>query len=348
MHAFIQRRTMPLLVAVALLFVGCDPSGSEKEVVRLQGETMGTYWQVSVADAVDDEAALRIEIETVLAQVNQDMSTYLPDSAISRFNQHHDTTPQVVSAAFIENVRAAQTISEQSHGVYDITVAPLVNVWGFGPDKVQQAPTQAAIDAALENVGYQQLLINVDAQTLAKTNPNVMIDLSSIAKGYGVDAVAARLDDLGYHHVLVDIGGEVLAVGQKQGRPWQIALERPEQGQHVQQVLALNARDDERMALATSGNYRNYIDYDGVRAVHTIDPRTGRSAQSSLLSVSVLHKFCMYADGYATALMALGADKAEAFAAEHNLAALMIYADPNHEAQFVVKKSAAWQSQMGE
>ncbi|UJF24133.1 FAD:protein FMN transferase [Suttonella sp. R2A3] len=329
---------MPLLVAVALLFLGCKPQTQDQEVLRLQGETMGTYWQVSVADPVDDQDALRGEIVQVLAEVNQEMSTYIADSAISQFNQRQSTEPQTVSAAFIDNLLAAQTISEQSDGVYDITVAPLVNLWGFGPDAIDEAPSQAAIDAALTNVGYQQLIIDPQAMTLAKINPSVMIDLSSIAKGYGVDAVASRLSELGYQHVLVDIGGEVLAVGQKFGEPWRIAVERPEEGQHVQQVIALNDHDESQMALATSGNYRNYIDYDGARVAHTIDPRTGTSTQSPLLSVSVMASSCMYADGYATALMALGAEAAEAFADKHNIAALFIYADPQDKQAFVVKK----------
>lgn len=350
---------MPLLCAVALFCMGCDSQPSDKQtshatstaeiaLTKLNGETMGTYWTVTIAEPVADSIYVQREIEGVLADVNQDMSTYIPDSAISHFNQRHNREPQKISAAFMRNIVAAQKISIASNGVYDITVGPLVNLWGFGPDKVNKAPTQAQIDAALAKVGYQQLLVDEAAGTIAKINPDLMLDLSSIAKGYGVDAVAERLSKLGYNNYLVDIGGELLARGNKAGQAWRVAIEQPVNGRHVQQVIALNQGENAQTAMATSGNYRNFIDYDGEHAVHTIDPRTGRSSQSRLLSVTVVADSCMYADGYATAMMALGSDEASKFARSQHLAALFIYADPDDAGHFIVNHSPKWQQRFGE
>ncbi|MBV7435011.1 FAD:protein FMN transferase [Cardiobacteriaceae bacterium TAE3-ERU3] len=359
MFALKQTAFMPLLCAVALFCAACDDQNAQKKgsqiaqhqddavVTKLHGETMGTYWQVSIADPVADGEEVQRQIEDVLLEVNQDMSTYIPDSAISTFNQRNDSAAQKISAGFMANVLAAREISEASDGSYDITVGPLVNLWGFGPDKVAVAPTQAQIDEALAKVGYQQLLIDEQAGTIAKANPDMKIDLSSIAKGYGVDAVGQRLADLNYQNYLVDIGGELLARGNKKGDPWRVAIEQPVDGRHVQQVIELNDGQGGQTALATSGNYRNFVDYEGTHAVHTIDPRTGHSSQSRLLSVTVIADDCMYADGYATAMMAIGADGAEAFAEKEHLAVLFIYAAKEAGEGFEVVQSTAWRERFG-
>lgn len=360
MFALKQTAYMPLLCAVALFCAACDDQNAQQKntqadqrqgevsVTKLSGETMGTYWHVSIADPVTDGEDVQRQIEKVLTVVNQDMSTYIPDSAISTFNQRNDNEAQEISAGFMKNVLAAREISEASDGSYDITVGPLVNLWGFGPDKIAEAPTQAQIDEALAKVGYQQLLIDEQAGTIAKSNPDMKIDLSSIAKGYGVDAVAQQLSDLAFDNYLVDIGGELLARGDKAGQPWRVAIEQPVDGRHVQQVIELVNANGKQTALATSGNYRNFVDYEGARAVHTIDPRTGRSSQSRLLSVTVIADDCMYADGYATAMMAIGADGAEAFAEKQHLAVLFIYSAKEAGDGFEVVESAAWQKRFGE
>ena len=360
MFSLKQPAYMPLLCAVALFCAACDePNGQKKyaeptqqqaaEVItKLNGETMGTYWQVTIADSVTDKDSVQHQIENVLAEVNQDMSTYIPDSAISKFNQRHDHGAQKISAGFMKNILAARQISEASDGSYDITVGPLVNLWGFGPDKISAAPTQAQIDEALAKVGYEQLLIDEQAGTIAKENTQMMIDLSSIAKGYGVDAVSMHLADMGYENYLVDIGGELLAKGDKHDQPWRVAIEQPVDGRHVQQVIELDNSKNKQTAMATSGNYRNFVDYEGARAVHTIDPHTGRSSQSRLLSVTVIAEDCMYADGYATAMMAIGAKGAEAFADKQHLAVLFIYAAKEAGEGFEVVQSTAWQQRFGE
>lgn len=341
---------VPLLIAVALLFHGCIQQEQIAErVVKLYGQTMGTYWAVSIANPLDtaDSEQLQLKIEELLSDINAEMSTYLPDSTISKFNRHQSIEPYGVSDAFIQNVVTAQRISEQSDGMYDITVAPLVNLWGFGPDKQSDRPTQADIEAVLPLVDYRQLTVDPINHTLIKQQPMLQIDLSSIAKGYAVDAIAEVLQQQGYQHFLVDIGGELLVHGSKYGEPWRLAVEQPVDGRFIETVLLVSEQSNGATALATSGNYRNFIDYDGERVVHTVDPKTGQTRASRLLSATVVATNCMTADAYATALMALGDVAAFEFAQQQGLSALLIYAVDGKD-EFEVKKTPQWQAQFGE
>ena len=315
-----------LLLATALLLAACrdKPSG---EISKLSGETMGTTWHVSIAQKLDApaQAALQRRIDVALEAVNDSMSTYRDQSELMRFNHSTATTPQPVSDGMRRVVGKALEISAQSDGVYDITVGPLVNLWGFGPVKRQDKPADSEIAAALQHIGYGKLQLT-DAG-LAKNDPQVFIDLSSIAKGYGVDVVAETLLDGGYTNFIVEIGGEVRASGTKNDAPWRVGIERPEQGlatgEGVENIIAMNAN---LPAMATSGNYRQYAERGGEMAYHIVDPRDGRSHQSRLLSATVLAEDCMTADAYATALMVLGDEKALAFADTYGLAAELILA----------------------
>ncbi len=313
---------MPLLLAVAFSLGGCEKSVA---TTTLRGETMGTYWQVKVAATLDSgqQETLRTAVEKRLAEVNAAMSTYIPSSEISQFNQSTSLEPREISADFAKVVARALQISAQTDGLYDITVMPLVNLWGFGYEKKgSQRPSAEALQAALATVGVDK--IQLAGQRLRKLNPRTSIDLSSIAKGFGVDVVAATVEGLGHGDYLVEIGGEVRAGGDKRGQGWQLGIETPLVQSQPSTSLVIALR--EKTSVATSGNYRNFIDYDGQRAVHTINPKTGQPQQSALLSATVVAEDCMSADGYATALMILG-DKAEALAREQNLAVLLIYAD---------------------
>ncbi len=312
---------LPPLLTVAFLF-GC---GKREEVSALEGKTMGTYWHIKIASSLSESQAqaLRQAVEKRLDEVNQSMSTYIPDSEISRFNQWQSSEPFRISADFAKVVGRAQAISSQSEGFYDITVMPLVNLWGFGYEKTDHKPSEEQLQTALATVGYGK--IHLEGQRLRKDNPQTAIDLSSIAKGFGVDALAETIEAAGHKNYLVDIGGEVRAGGTKFGAPWKLGIETPVVGSAGSSSLVLEMSG--KTALATSGNYRNYIDYDGQRAVHSIDPHTGRPRQSRLLSVTVVAEDCMSADGYATALMVSGDERAETLAAGQNLAVLFIYAD---------------------
>lgn len=313
------------LCCLALALVGCERPVALETV---QGRTMGTTWAVTVADPPRgfDADVLTRNIETVLAAVNKEMSTYDPESEISRFNAAPgDGAWFPVSARFADTTARALAFSELSQGAFDPTVGPLVNLWGFGPEATAaDLPSDADIDAARALVGYAAIRVRAPelGAALAKTAPR-RLDLSAIAKGAGVDAVAEYLIAQGLTNVLVDIGGELRAVGSKDGQGWRIAIETPTKGARgVQSVIALSDR-----AIATSGDYRNYREIDGVSYSHTIDPNTGRPVVHALASVSVAEESCAVADGWATTLLVLGPERGFALAQARGLAALFIERD---------------------
>ncbi|MGB1011420.1 MAG: FAD:protein FMN transferase [Thiolinea sp.] len=320
--------TMPALVlAFFLVFTlsGCDKQ--EKTVLKLQGQTMGTSWSAIVVPA-DDSAlqtdVLQPELETALKTVNDQMSTWQKDSELSEFNRQQTLDWFPVSKDLAAVAMEAQKVSELSEGIYDTSVGPLVNLWGFGAGKSgeQKIPGAEDIAAAMKNVGYQKLEVRLDPPALRKKVEGLYIDLSSIAKGYGVDQLAAVLNKAGAGDYMVEIGGEIHTKGQSpRGDDWRIAVEKPVAlDRMVQQGLLLK-----QGGLATSGDYRNYFTADGRRYSHTFDPRTGEPVKHSLASVSVLAENTMLADAYATMLMAMGEVKGKAFALEKGIEAYFIW-----------------------
>lgn len=312
-------RILPLLiVSLALLLTGCDDSKNRLSV--LSGPTMGTTWSVKYTGTPDEGVeALKGDIEAALEQVNAQMSTYRPDSNLSRFNNAEPGTLMDLPLDTVKVMTAAFSLSEQTGGAYDVTVGPLVNLWGFGPDPDRFEPPEASeVETAKEQVGWQKLLLS--EQQLLQPG-GVYVDLSSIAKGFAVDKVAALLDSHGLNNYLVEVGGELLGKGSKPHKqPWRVAVERPIAGvREVEQVVDLK-----NMAVATSGDYRNFFESDGRLYSHTIDPRTGYPVEHQLASVSVLHKSAMMADGLATAMTVLGPDEGMAFAKEQELAVFFI------------------------
>jgi len=262
-------------------------------------------------------------IQAQLDLVDERMSTYRPDSELSRFNQSTETTPFRISPETLEVFRIAQAVSEASGGAFDVTVGPLVNAWGFGPEEGrQEGPSEAELAALRERVGYRNLEIDEAALTIRKALPDIYCDLGAVAKGYAVDRVAQALDRLEIHNYMVEVGGEIRTRGSKAGEPWRIGIEEPVTGRRaIRKVLKMPVAG---LAMATSGDYRNYIEIGGVRLSHTIDPRTSRPIAHGLASASVLHDTCAMADAYATALMVLGPEKGYTLAVEHGLAALFI------------------------
>jgi thiamine biosynthesis lipoprotein len=299
---------------VALLLAGCGGEGSYQRYV---GTTMGTYYQVT-ARCPGDVASL---IERELRAVNDEMSTYLPDSALSRFNRAPPAQWFPVTPQLAEVVAAAGVLYRESGGAFDVTVGPLVNLWGFGPTEQTGIPAPEAVAAALERVGHQHLDVQHDPPKLRK-RADLYVDLSAIAKGHGVDRVLSRLREAECSAVLVDVGGEVRGMGRSpSGRAWRIGVEVPDPDDEggIQRVIRLD-----EAAVATSGDYRNFLESGGRRYSHTIDPRTGFPVEHGLASVTVLHDSAMWADGYATLLNVLGPDAGMAFARERDLAALFI------------------------
>jgi len=309
-----------LLLPAILLFVSA--CSSPEPMISLSGSTMGTTYHIKVVlnDKLPEPQLLQAEIDMALEMVNNQMSTYRPDSELSQFNQLQIQQRVKVSADTIKVIKEGIRLYKETDGALDITLGPVVNLWGFGPDKRPTTiPTQTQIDAAKAKMGINELSVN--GLTLTKHNADLYVDLSSIAKGFGVDKIAAILDKYHASGYLVEIGGELNIKGTKAGNvPWRVAVEQPTSaGQTVQQVI-----EPSTMSLATSGDYRNFYEEKGERFSHLIDPRNGYPIKHQLASATVLHSSCMTADGYATAMMVLGTQASLALAKEKNLAIMLI------------------------
>ena len=309
-------------VAVTLLASGCAPSDAPLTVT---GATMGTTYSVQLVappPALQDPDALNRRLAARLRRINAVLSTYDPAAEISRFNAAQHTRWAPVSPLLAARVRDAQRYAELSQGAFDISVEPLVNLWGFGSNRPRRdAPAAAAIAAAKALVGRRRVEARADPPALRKTHPGVRIDLSAIAKGYAVDALAQLLEAHGAAHYLVEIGGDLRAKGRNAaGDAWRIGIERPDaRARQARHIVPLSDR-----AMATSGDYRNYFMADGRRYAHIIDPTTGYPVTHALASVSVIAQYCARADALATALMVMGPRRAKALAERERIAALFI------------------------
>ena len=331
MSSYVTKWLAP--VGLAFLLVACKPAEITAPIANaeqhLTGNTMGTYYSIKIVGADNAQTkALEAGIEQRLDTVNQQMSTYLSDSELSRFNQSREPGPFAVSADTAKVVTSALQLGLQTQQTLDVTIGPLVNLWGFGPDeRPAQVPTEPELSAALAHTGLEHLRVEIDAhgQYLYKAIPELYVDLSSIAKGFGVDVVAEYLSEQGFSNHLVEIGGELRISGHNgHNQPWTIAVERPHNDagrsdELVQQVLAAGNN-----SVATSGDYRNYYELDGQRLSHTIDPSTGQPITHNLASVTVIHASCMIADGLATALTVMGTERALAYAEQHELAVYLL------------------------
>ena len=313
-----------LLVAISFVLVACFPAKEVdgKQEFLLQGRTMGTTYNIKVVAKPSDidVEALKRDIDKALVQVNNEMSTYQKDSEISLFNQSEGNKPILISPGFNTVLVEALRLGDITEGMLDVTVGPLVNLWGFGPDlQPERVPSQIELAEARSRIGLSKLLLNDSA--LSKTQPDVYVDLSTIAKGYGVDVVADIVEEKGYQHYLVEIGGEMRLKGFKSdGTLWHIAVEKPiTHERSVHQVLV--PKDN---AVATSGDYRNYIEVEGKRFSHIIDPKTAKPIDHRLVSVTVIHPSSMTADGLSTAIMVMGPEQGLAFAEKYDLAAMLI------------------------
>lgn len=317
-----------------VVLAGCD-----EPFMAISGSTMGTTFQVKIArdEGALDARVLAREIDARLDEVNRQMSTYRKDSEISRFNRSRSTNWVRVSPDFARVLRVAHQISTWSDGAFDVTVGPLVNLWGFGPNAIPaRVPSPDSIAARKARVGYEKVRVDRSASAIKKEVGGVYCDLSAIGKGFGVDRVASYLDSLGVEGYFIEIGGELRTKGRNHlGQRWRVGIASPAEPGALQKVLAL-----ENMSLATSGDYHNYFERDGVRYSHTLDPRTGRPITHGLASVSVVHPSCLYADGLATAINVMGPERGFAFAEARGLAAFMIV---RREEGFVEKMTAQFE-----
>lgn len=284
-----------------------------------KGQVFGTFYHITY----QNDTSLNNDILAELAKVDSALSMFNDKSIISRINRGEDVkTNEMFDTVF----NLAKNIADNTNGAFDITVAPLVNAWGFG-FKTGNPPTKAAIDSLRSIVGYKKVALRNNRIT--KTDPRVMLDCSAIAKGYGCDVVAHLLQRHGIENYMVEIGGEVVTHGISEKRlPWKIGVTKPTDDSLAVDKELQTVLNVKNMAMATSGNYRNFYYKNGKKYAHTIDPKTGYPVQHNILSATVLAKHCAEADAYATSFMVMGLDGAKKTLENHpELMAYLIYAD---------------------
>lgn len=305
-----------------LLAAGCTQEVAG--VTELRGNTMGTTYSVQLAPPPNRDRldGLQQQIEQRLKTVNAQMSTYIADSALSQFNRSLSLDWHSVPAPVAELVHRANRISELSAGRYDVTLGPLIELWGFGGSgRRTETPSNEQITAALATVGYYHVQTRQAPPGLRKSLPRLKLDLSSIAKGWAVDQLAVLLVEAGFDNYLIEIGGDLFARGDKgRGQPWRVAVERPGNGPR-QIYRTFEIRD---AAVATSGDYRNFFAVDGQHYSHTLDPLTGRPVRDRLAAVTVVAGNATDADAWATALLALGEHEGPQLADKLGIKALFI------------------------
>ncbi|MBB5037781.1 FAD:protein FMN transferase [Prosthecobacter dejongeii] len=305
MNVFFTRLAR-LAVCGCLGLAGC---GGERPPALLQGSTMGTTWSLQIADSIPETTAQ--EIATVIRQdlqkLEAELSHWQADSDLTRWNQNLSTEWKEVPAALAETVALAQRISQETDEALDVTLAPLVALWGFNQkERRTQLPTEPEIQAALALVGWDKLEVETQPPRLKKHHPRVQINVAAVTEGYAMDLLNQKLQDRGLKNFLLELGGEVLARGNApDGHPWRVGVQAPD-GDKAESLETLALRET---CIATSGSYRHRFEKDGRTYSHLLDPRTGRPIEHRLVSVSVLHPQCALADGYATALMVLGPEK---------------------------------------
>lgn len=334
----LDRRTLRILIFLLLALAAFSihrywfaaPPGP---YLTFAGQTMGTTWEVKVASesfSPNEQRRTAAAAQAALDHVDGLMSTWNPDSEVSRLNAWSERGSFRLSRETSDVLAVANEISELTEGAFDVTVRPLVNAWGFGAvDGPAAAPSAEALAALRERVGWRKLSVDPRAPSIRKAHPGTEVDLSAIAKGFGVDQVAEALLALGHRDFLVEVGGELRASGVRlDGAPWRVAIEQPDSPiREIHEVIEL--RD---LSMATSGDYRNYYEEAGVRISHTIDPREGRPIRHRLASVTVLHAKAVYADAWATALNVLGPEAGYALAEREGLAVYFIQRAESPEA----------------
>ena len=321
-----RKRLLPFATGLLLLGVAFFLLYQRPVHVEFSGATMGTSYLIKISALSRETSQNAIEQQTfaVLDQVDHLMSTYKADSDISRFNRSEIDQPVQFNRQTLDLVRLSKSIYERSNGSFDITVAPVVRLWGFGPEiKEDTLPSTADINRALDTVGFNKIQVSEYPPTLTKID-KVEIDLSAIAKGYGVDQVAELFAREGIENYLIEVGGEIRVKGtNKEGQLWRIGIETPSLVRTgARQAVAIH-----NLSIATSGDYRNFFEIAGKRYSHTINPVTGRPVDHGLASVTVVMPSCAEADAYATALSVLGPDEGYRLAEEMNLSAYFLVRD---------------------
>lgn len=311
---------LSFILVVILAPLGCEKA---REVQKFGGEAQGTTYHISFWSAQGiDAQTVKKKVDAELGRLDQLLSNYRPDSAIEQLNSALSSGPQTVSEEIIKLIGQARIVSQASDGCYDLTIKPLFDLWGFKKDKLS-IPDQATLEAALKEVGFAQIDV-IDATHLRKLNPELRIDLSSIAQGYSVARIANLLEQQGIENYLVEIGGELQTRGKKPGgKSWRIALEKPLSGERTMNKVIIIDRA-EPLAVMTAGTYRHYFDADGKRYSHILDAKTGKPVEHNTVSVTVLHDDPTQADAWDTALLCMGRSAGIEAANKAGIAALFI------------------------
>lgn len=314
-----------LSIFIVSVFVFTD---GETPIQRFSGYTMGTTYEVQLVEFPDgvEPDALAADITALLGELDTGIfSTYAPDSELSRLNQHPVDVPFIVSQSLLDVLMQAQDMARLTDGAFDVTVGPLVNLWGFGPTPglPDTVPPPELIEAALANIGWRYLEIDAAGFQVRKRR-DIYVDLSGIAKGYAADRLAALLDEAGVEAYFLEVGGELKIKGLKPGGlSWVPAIEAPIDG--ASQIYEIFYSRGDTLGVAGSGDYRNYFEADGVRYSHEIDPRTGRPITHNLAAVYVIDDETARADALATAFMVMGLEAGRALAEREGLAVYFIY-----------------------
>ena len=306
-----------------ILLASCLP----EKTALFRGQTMGTSYTVKYTPRGDAKTSiLKEKTDSLLEALDGEVSTYREDSPLSRFNASKDTSKEsVLPEDFYHILQYSLALAQQTHGLFDPTLGPLVNLWGHGPRGEKKIPSPELVARAKEATGYEKITLKSETKTLRKKHPRLQLDLSATAKGWAVDRVAGIMEKNGITRYMVEIGGEVKVAGGTKGKPWRIAIAPPlgkKQFSHIKKILLLKEG-----ALATSGDYLNSFRERGVDYSHIMDSTTGRPVQDTLTSVTVVNPggSTMEADGQATALLAGGLNRARVLAKEHNWAAFFFY-----------------------
>ena len=310
-------------IAIACIIVFYLISFQENEkYFNLHGQTMGTFYNIKIfAPHQHIPESLPAEIEKELAKVNQQMSVFIKDSEINQINRLKANKKIKISHDMSILLNDAQKIYHKSRGAFDPSVAPLVELWGFGQGNISHLPQKTEIEKKLQSVGFGKIKLNQAEQTLQKTTSSTTLNLSAIAKGYGVDKIAQVLDNNQINNYVIEIGGEIRTKGYRDENqsPWRISLTAPiGNGEGSAYILNLT-----NQSVATSGNYRNYHQVGSKRLSHSISPKTGMPIDNNMLSATVITSNCMEADAYATAMMILGKDEGLKLAEQEHLAVIL-------------------------
>ncbi|MDD6176867.1 MAG: FAD:protein FMN transferase [Succinivibrionaceae bacterium] len=319
-------------ISLLLIISGCDIGPTQSNEIKVNGKTMGTFYNITVVGNYPGGShELKHDAEEVLNRLNQEMSPFDKNSTISKFNAFQSTEPFEVPFEVAEAIMQSLKVGSQIEGTSDITVGPLINAWGFGPNKFEKVPTDEEIAQAKSQTGIDKLHVEVSAYKsyLRKDIPNLYIDLSSIGEGFGADKLAELMDSKGIENYMVSIAGAIRTKGHNsRGTDWVVAIEHPMTEQDVGKYIDIPVCMDGQ-SIATSGSYRNFItDPEGVRKSHIIDPRTGKPIDHNTVSITIIGPSAAWSDAHATGLMVLGSQKSLEYANEHNYAIYTIEMTP--------------------